>query len=83
MASGSKTRTAETYLKCTTEDCGNVVQIHRKRSKMREKNHVKHMYCFKCKETTAHVEEKEDLFLPEWLRKQQEETETDIGGEQI
>lgn len=66
MASGSKTRTSPTHLQCP--QCDNPVTIHRKRSKMREKNHVKHMYCFKCKEVTGHVEVKDDIFLPEWLK---------------
>lgn len=66
MASGSKTRTAQTFLQCNC--CGNVNPIYRKRSKMKENNHVKHMYCYKCKETTAHIEVKETVFLPEWLR---------------
>ena len=66
MASGPKTITKTTYLEC--DECGNVVTIHRKKHKMREKDHVKHMYCFKCKDRTAHIETKDDLFLPEWLR---------------
>ena len=66
MASGSKTRTAQTFLKCSC--CDNVNPIFRKRSKMREKHHIKHMYCYKCKEITAHVEVREDVFLPKWLR---------------
>lgn len=35
---------------------------------MREKNHHKHLYCFKCKETTKHIEVKEDVYLPGWLK---------------
>jgi hypothetical protein len=66
MASGARTKTKDTYLEC--EVCENVVTIHRKRSKMKEKNHLKHMYCYKCKEVTGHVEIKEDVFLPDWLR---------------
>lgn len=73
MASGSKTSTIPTYLECSC--CKNVQQIHRKRSKGREKNHIKHMYCYRCKETTAHIEKKEDLFLPEWLRDSGDELE--------
>jgi predicted RNA-binding Zn-ribbon protein involved in translation (DUF1610 family) len=71
MASGSKTRTLSTNLQCP--ECGNTLTIHRKRSKMREKNHVKHVYCYKCKEVTGHVEVKEDIFLPEWLKEVEEE----------
>lgn len=70
MAAGSKTRIASTHLQCP--ECGNVQTIHRKRSKMREKYHVKHMYCWKCKEVTGHIEVKEDVFLPDWLREEQE-----------
>ncbi|AMQ66570.1 ribosome associated inhibitor A; zinc finger domain [Bacillus phage Shbh1] len=66
MASGSKTKTAPTHLKCPK--CNNTQTIYRKRSKLRGKNHIKHMYCFQCKETTGHIEVKEDIFLPEWLR---------------
>lgn len=68
MAAGSRTRTAETYLTCP--ECGNVTTIHRKRSRMREKNHIKHMWCFRCKEVTGHIEVKDDVFLPDWLRKE-------------
>jgi ssDNA-binding Zn-finger/Zn-ribbon topoisomerase 1 len=66
MTSSSKIRTSATQLQC--ENCGNVQTIHRKRSKMKEKNHLKHLYCFRCKETTKHLEVKEDAYLPDWLR---------------
>jgi hypothetical protein len=66
MASGSKTRTTQTFLKC--DCCGNVNPIFRKKSKQRDKGHLKHMYCYKCKEIKAHLEVKEDAFLPEWLK---------------
>jgi hypothetical protein len=66
MASGSKTRTATTHLEC--DCCKNLVTIQRKKSKQKDKGHIKHMYCYKCKETTAHIEVKEDIFLPTWLR---------------
>lgn len=26
------------------------------------------MYCYKCKEVTAHVEVKEEAFYPEWVK---------------
>lgn len=75
-----RTVTATTYLKC--EDCGNVVQIHRKRSKLKEKNHLKHMYCYKCKDKTGHIEEKEDVFLPEWIRERdRKEEEAEKAGD--
>ena len=66
MGAGARTKTKDTYLEC--EVCKNIATIRRKRHKMRENNHTKHMYCFKCKETTAHIEKKEDLFLPDWLK---------------
>lgn len=71
MATGSKTRTAPTHLQCPV--CGNIVTIHRKRSKMRGKNHTKHMYCYKCQEVTGHIELREDVFLPKWLLELKEE----------
>ncbi len=77
MASGSRTKTASTYLECT--ECGNTTQIHRKKSRLKEKDHIKHMYCFKCINTTAHREVKEDAFVPKWLKEwhtQQEGTDT-------
>lgn len=66
MASGSKTKTKETFLVC--ECCGNHVQIRRKRNKMREYDHIKHMYCYKCKEVQAHVEKGEEIFYPQWVK---------------
>lgn len=68
MARGRKTKTTATQLKCT--ECGNIQTIHRRRGKQKKKNHVKHMYCYSedCKETTAHLEVKDDPFLPEWLK---------------
>ena len=66
MTVGSKTRTAQTFLQCSC--CGNINPIFRKRSKMKGKNHIKHMYCYKCKEVTAHVEVKEEAFYPEWVK---------------
>lgn len=66
MTVGSKTRTAQTFLQCSC--CGNINPIFRKRSKMKAKNHIKHLYCYKCKEVTAHVEVKEEAFYPEWVK---------------
>lgn len=41
-----------TNLKC--EECDNVFNIPRKNGDKRGKGHVKHVWCFICKETTAH-----------------------------
>lgn len=77
MASGAKTRTQQTHLEC--EICENIVPIHRKRGKMKERNHIKHMYCFRCKETTAHIEVKEAAFFPAWLKEKiKEEEQIDV-----
>ena len=41
-----------TNLKC--EKCGTVFQIPRIKGQIRSKGHIKHVWCFKCKEITAH-----------------------------
>lgn len=66
MASGSRTRTSITHLECPK--CSNVVSLHRKKHKLKSKNHIKHMWCVFCKEITGHVEVKEEAFFPDWLR---------------
>jgi ribosomal protein L33 len=66
MSSGSRTRTIKTQLQCP--ECQSVQTIHRKAGKTKEKFHIKHMYCPFCKEITGHIEVKDDIFLPEWLR---------------
>lgn len=71
MTVGSKTRTAQTFLQCSC--CGNINPIFRKRSKMKVKNHIKHMYCPVCKDVRAHIEVKEDIFIPKWISEWQEE----------
>jgi hypothetical protein len=47
---------------------------------MKEYDHTKHMYCFKCKEITAHIEKGEEIFYPQWIKeliaKEQEEEHT-------
>lgn len=69
LTSSRRVVTKQTFLKCSC--CGNVNTIFRKRHKMKEKNHVKHMYCYKCKEITKFIEVKEDIFLPKWLQKKE------------
>ncbi|USL89446.1 DNA-binding protein [Bacillus phage vB_BceH_LY2] len=66
MAVGTRTVTQQTSLKCC--ECGQVNTIWRKRSKMKKRNHVKHMECFVCKKTTEHLELRLDNELPAWLR---------------
>jgi predicted RNA-binding Zn-ribbon protein involved in translation (DUF1610 family) len=62
----SKSSTVSTTLECP--DCGNHQKIRRITGRQHKKKHVKHMYCYKCKEVTGHIEVKEDPELPEWLR---------------
>jgi len=71
----SKIVTVPAHLKCG--ECNNPVQIFRKRHRMKEKGHVKHMWCFKCKETTAHIELKEKDIYPHWSKLK------DTEGEQL
>lgn len=59
-------KTAPTQLECP--NCKNIQIIQRKRNRMKEKFHIKHFYCYKCKEVTGHVEVKEDVYLPDWLK---------------
>lgn len=66
MTNCRKIVTKRTYLQCN--ECDYVFPIFRKRHRMKEKNHVKHMYCPSCKEVKPFLEVKEDPFLPEWLR---------------
>ncbi|QEM43099.1 helix-turn-helix DNA binding domain protein [Bacillus phage Chotacabras] len=70
MAVGAKTVTASTHLEC--EVCGNVTMLWRKRSKMKQKQHLKHMYCPKCKETTGHYELRDDVGVPAWIKEFQD-----------
>jgi ribosomal protein L33 len=37
-------------------ECGTRNTIFRKSSRLKGKEHIKHMYCFVCKKRTAHVE---------------------------
>lgn len=66
MMSAGSVKTIATQLKCP--QCGNIAPIQRKRGKQREKGHTKHMYCYKCKEITGHIEIKDDAFVPEWWK---------------
>lgn len=38
------------------EKCGSTFPIMRQKGYGREKGHVKHVWCIKCKEVTAHLE---------------------------
>ena len=44
----------ETFLEC--EICGNKTSIQRRMANQKKKGHIKHLYCYKCKERTPHIE---------------------------
>ena len=44
----------KTYLEC--KECGNVFSIWRKSGRQKPEGHIKHLYCYKCQQVTAHVE---------------------------
>lgn len=47
----------ETELRCM--ECNNKQKIQRWQGYKKKEGHIKHLYCFKCKDTTAHEEIKE------------------------
>lgn len=50
-------KTATSYFYCL--GCLNKIPLARKKSKMREKEHLKSIYCFKCKNYINHYEVRE------------------------
>lgn len=68
MAVGTRTVTQQTSLKCC--ECGQVNTIWRKRSKMKKREHLKKLYCIKCKKEVNHTELRLDNELPAWLREE-------------
>jgi hypothetical protein len=73
MSVSARTKVIQTHLQCP--ECKNIVTIYRRGNRTKEKNHLKHMYCFRCKDITGHIEGKDDLFLPQWLIDQEKEEE--------
>jgi len=65
-----KQKMVTSKLHCTV--CGNTQSIPRKRSKRREEGHIKHMFCIRCNETTAHIEDNRSKQEIEWDRIQEE-----------
>lgn len=49
-------RTVETFLICSV--CDNVYPMFRHKGKQKKDGHIKHLWCYRCKETTAHIEDK-------------------------
>ena len=62
--SSAKSSTVQKSLQC--QECGNVAVIWRKESKNHGTGHKKHMYCYRCQETTAHLE------LDQWMTKKED-----------
>lgn len=58
MRGGVHGKMEQVRLKCRL--CGNVDTIWRRRSRLKEPDHVKHLWCFKCRERTPHVEIREE-----------------------
>lgn len=54
MGGGAHSPHVPTVLRCSR--CGAETRIWRKQGRRRERGHVKHLWCFSCQETTAHVE---------------------------
>ncbi|WXX02939.1 ribosome associated inhibitor A [Staphylococcus phage LJLAME001] len=52
--------------------CGNTFTVPRKRAQRREEGHIKHLYCIKCKCTTAHIEDNRTESEKYWDRVQEE-----------
>lgn len=58
MSGGYNGQMKQVKLRCAV--CGNETFIWRKGSKLKEKGHVKHLWCVKCRYRTPHVEVRED-----------------------
>lgn len=51
-----RAKVEQTFLICS--ECGNVFPIFRKVNKLKKDGHIKHLWCYKCKDVTAHIEDK-------------------------
>lgn len=60
-----RTKAVQTILQCPV--CQNKVHIWRKVSRQKQPGHIKHMYCFYCKETRGFVELKNDYNKEGWI----------------
>lgn len=54
MSGGQHGKAYQAALRC--RECGQVDHIWRKCNRAKAKGHVKHMYCWRCGEVTAHEE---------------------------
>lgn len=53
MSKNNRT-TNETYLRCS--GCNNITSIQRIKGRARKSGHEKHLWCFRCKDRTKHIE---------------------------
>lgn len=60
MSGGAHGPMEQVSLRCQV--CGSVDVIWRRKCRLKEKGHVKHLWCFECQERTAHVEIKEETW---------------------
>ena len=58
MSGGNRSQKAQVKLRCGV--CGDEEFIWRRKSKLKERFHVKHLWCPVCKERTPHIEIRED-----------------------
>lgn len=58
MSGGYNGQVEQVRLRC--QSCGNETFIWRRKCKLKEKDHVKHLWCVKCEERTPHIEIRED-----------------------
>jgi len=57
-------KTKEVFLRCN--ECNNIFTIYRLKSKMRPEGHTKHLWCYICREETAHTEYSTEWGLEQW-----------------
>ena len=58
MSGGVHVELDQVKLRCAA--CDELSFIWRRKSKLKEKNHVKHMWCANCRQVTPHVEVRDD-----------------------
>ena len=57
MSGGAHTQMEQVRLRCAV--CDSEQFIWRRRAKLRESGHVKHLWCCECRDRTPHVEVRE------------------------
>lgn len=78
---GKVVKTESSKLVC--EVCGTEMMIPRKRGQRRERGHIKHMYCYHCKEKTAFIEgvkpDPNEAFWDNWHQQHDPDLRQDEG----